>query len=58
MEMSGQIYAPASLPSEEDPPVPIGWGPRDGLTLWNREISCTAGIRIPAIQPVARHYTD
>jgi hypothetical protein len=63
MEVSGQFHAPASLPPGKEPSVPTvsesGWAPETVWTLWNREKSLSpAGSRIPAVQSVARRYTD
>jgi hypothetical protein len=63
MGVSGQLHAPAALPPGEKPPVPIGqeagWAPEPVSKLWSTEISLApAGNRIPAVQPVARRYTN
>jgi hypothetical protein len=60
MEVSGQLHAPAALPPEKQPPVPIirGWvGPRAGLDVTEKiEISCPCRESNPdswVVQPVA-----
>jgi hypothetical protein len=49
-------------PGEKSPPyIPIGWEawvPEPVWTLWRREISCLTRNRTPAVQPIARLYTD
>jgi hypothetical protein len=63
MEMNGQLDGSAALPPGERAPATHwieGWvGPRAvlGFVEW-RETSASAGSRTPALQPVARHYTD
>jgi hypothetical protein len=41
--VSGQLHAPAALPPEKEPPVPIGyeagWAPEPVWTTWRRENS-------------------
>jgi hypothetical protein len=63
MEVSGQLQAQAVLPPRKEPLILIdseaGWVPEPAWTLWNIEKSLApAGNRTPAIQLVARHYTD
>jgi hypothetical protein len=63
MEASGQLHAPAALPSGKEPPVPMeqeaGWAPEPAWTLWSKEKCLSpAGNRTPAVQPVAHRYTD
>jgi hypothetical protein len=63
MEVSGQLHAAAALPRGNSPRYPLnkeaGWAPYLVFTLWSREeFLAPAGNRTPAIQPVARRYTD
>jgi hypothetical protein len=63
MEMSGQLHAPAVLPTEEESQVPVayeaGWVSKPVFTLWCREKSFDhTGILTPVFQALARHYTD
>jgi hypothetical protein len=63
MEVSGQLRVPIALPPAKEPPIPIGfearWVPQPAWTLWNREkYFLPAGNWTPAVQPIARRYTD
>jgi hypothetical protein len=62
MEVSGQLHAPAALPFGGRAPSTHwigGWvGPRAGLDTGEENSLALAGIRTPAVQPVARRYTD
>jgi hypothetical protein len=65
MEVSGQLHAPAALPTKKEPLVPIvvGWvGPRAVLdAVVMRKIPSTrrqSNPRTPIVQPVAQLYTD
>jgi hypothetical protein len=59
MEVSGQRYAPANLPPEEEPPEPIEKrlrGPQEPVwTRWRKEkcvFIAPAGNRVSVFQPV------
>jgi len=54
MEVSGQLHAPAALPSMKQPLVPIG-GSRGGEEKNSRPLS---GHEPPTIDPVAQRYTS
>jgi hypothetical protein len=63
MEASGLLHAPAASLSGKDPPVPIGkeagWASEPVWTLWSTEKSLVLARNLPpAVQPVARRYTD
>jgi hypothetical protein len=61
MTVSGQ-HAPAALTPGKDPPVRIGWeagwASEPVCTLWRRERSTPVEIRVLAVQPVGRGYTN
>jgi hypothetical protein len=61
MEVSGQLHALVSLPTEREPPVPIvletEWAPEPVRTLWSREKSLVENWT-PAVHPVLRLYAD
>jgi hypothetical protein len=56
MEVSGQILAPALLPPEKHPPVPIKWEARWATgpvwALWRGELP------LPRIEPILRRDAD
>jgi hypothetical protein len=61
--MSGQLHAPAALTPAEGALVrtaeEVGCASQPVWTLWRREKSLNpAGNRTPAVQPIARSYTD
>jgi hypothetical protein len=65
LDVSGQLYAPAALPSGKEPPVPIGyevgWVPRAGLgDVEKKKFFTLLGLErdLLVVQPVANHYTD
>jgi hypothetical protein len=63
MEESDQLHAPAALLPVERAPgthwVEAWVGPRAGLEAMDKRKSLTsARNRIPAVQPIARRYTD
>jgi hypothetical protein len=62
MEPSGQLQAPAALPPDKLPPLPIGyddgWAPELVWTLWRKDKISHARNQTRAVQPVARHYID
>jgi hypothetical protein len=63
MEVSGSLHAPASLPPVKESQVRIvqeaEWAVETAWKLWNRELSLApTGNKTPAVQPVARRYTD
>jgi hypothetical protein len=63
MEVSGQLHAPTALPSGEYPPVATDTrlgGPqrRSGYCGEDKNLLPSAGDRTPAIQLVARRYTE
>jgi hypothetical protein len=63
MDVSGQLQVQAALPPKKEPPVSIGlearWAAQSVSRLWRREKSLAlAGNRTPAVQPLARLYSD
>jgi hypothetical protein len=61
MELSGQLHAPVALPPGKQPPVRTESevGSEPVWTLWSGQKSLSAsGNRTPAVQPLARRYTD
>jgi hypothetical protein len=61
MQVIGRLHAPAALPRGEVAAVSIeeeaGWTPEPIWTLWRKNLVLPR-IRTPAVQPVARGYTD
>jgi hypothetical protein len=62
-EVSGQLHAPAALPPEKEPPVPIryevGWVPEPVWTMWRRKNSWLyrdSNSDPSVVQPVASRY--
>jgi hypothetical protein len=64
MEMSGQLHAPAALPTGKEPLVPIGkeaeWAPvLDAVVKRKIPSPCRElNPRTPNVEPVAQRYTD
>jgi hypothetical protein len=63
MEVSGELHAPAALPSDKETLVPneqeTGWASGQAWTLWCREnFLAPDENRTPIVQPVARRYTE
>jgi hypothetical protein len=63
MEASGQLHAPAALPSGKESPVPIGyeagWAQEPAWTLCrNEKFPAPAGNRTSIVQLVVSLYTD
>jgi hypothetical protein len=63
MEVSNQLHAPAALPVGKEPPASkgyeAGWAPEPVWTRQKREKSlASCGNYTPAVQPIARRYTD
>jgi hypothetical protein len=62
MEVSGQLHAPAALPQGNHPRYPLDRRLSGSQSLSGRFGEETnlapAGNRTPAVQPVARRYTD
>jgi hypothetical protein len=65
MEARGQLHAPAALPPEKEPAVPIGyevgWTPEPVWTTWRKKIldPHRDSISNPSVvQPVASRYTN
>jgi hypothetical protein len=66
MEENGQLHAPAALPPEKEPLVPIGIGGCVGLravldAVGKRKIPIPrweSNPRTPIVQPIAQRYTD
>jgi hypothetical protein len=62
MNVSGQLHAPAALPSGKEPLVPIvqetGWAQsRSQLGSEEKNSHPLLGLEPPIIQPVAQRYT-
>jgi hypothetical protein len=60
MKVSGELHAPGALPPEKEAPVDsrLG-GPQSRSGRYGEEKShAPARNRTPAVQPVARRYTD
>jgi len=58
MEVGVQLYAPASLPPEKEPPVPTGRGGRmvsgTGIdAVAKKKIPSPSGNLTPVVQPIA-----
>jgi hypothetical protein len=58
MEVSGQIYAPAALPSGREPLDRRLGGPQSRSGRGGEENRRESNRRIPIVQPVAQRYTD
>jgi hypothetical protein len=63
MEVSGQLHAPAALPSAKEPLIPIGWeagwAPKPVWMRWWKKFSAPAGTRTldhAACSPVLYHW--
>jgi hypothetical protein len=59
MEVSGQLYAPSTLPPRKKTTVPIRWeGPRAGLDAVEKINIVPTGNRTPVVPPVASRYSE
>jgi hypothetical protein len=65
VEVSGQLHAPAVLPTGKEPLVPIGqevgWTSEPVWTIWRKENSSPywdSNSDPSVVQPVASRYTD